>query len=231
MGDAKRRKADSRKLIYHHTSILRTNLLWMAGEILPENHGKKALHPQLGEIDASGTVTLRRKFEDFPPLVWLTTQITVPNCLKDIAIYFVPKDGGAPTRLDLAVDEAAAFSLRRVALGFHAVEIDAIPWQDHPGYHTTEGTELNETAHDVGDDPDDWFVCENAVDLMQILEFRHAKSLHDLKMLSQPSYLSDIKRMVTMCRQTPGVFIPPSWLTQEQAEKLSAKMELPIKEL
>jgi len=59
--------------VYHHTSTLRTNLLWMSGVIEVEGSGREPLHPQLGIIKTD--VLRRRAMQDFPPVAWLTSEV------------------------------------------------------------------------------------------------------------------------------------------------------------
>jgi hypothetical protein len=228
MGEAKRRRAEQDRLIYHHTSILRTNQLWMSGVILPEGEMPPALHPKLGEIRTNAN--LRREMRDFPPLVWLTKQIEVPNCLVEIGLVFADKTTGEKVGRSSAGRELSnAIALNRVALGFRIDEIPVLPWPDHPGYSTDEGRELNESARDIGDNPDDWWVSEEPLDLMTMAEIRVSASRLRPKLERNDMYLDEVKRMVTFCRETPGVFIPPSWLTPEQATQLAAKLGVPVR--
>jgi hypothetical protein len=52
--------------VYHHTSTLRTNLIWMSGVIEVEGKSKGVLHPQIGEIRTDAKV--RRALKDFLPV-------------------------------------------------------------------------------------------------------------------------------------------------------------------
>jgi len=71
MGEAKRRQTASIvRTVYHHTSTLRTNLIWMSGVIEVEGAGATPLHPQLGEFKHA--TSLRRGMHDFPPVAWFT---------------------------------------------------------------------------------------------------------------------------------------------------------------
>ncbi|MEG3089477.1 hypothetical protein [Sphingomonas sp. PB4P5] len=222
MGEAKQRRLDAVPTVYHHTSTLRTNLLWMSGVIEVEGKGGAALHPNFGKIELNAN--LRRRMNDFPPLAWFTTQVSVPNCILKAGIQFYDKTTGEPR--DLPVDPRLpnAVALQRVAIGFPIADIPVLPWKDHPGYATTEGVDLNESARDAGDSPDDWYVSDVPVDLLAASEFWAARSIMNPKMVRQPDYLPDLKRMVRACRDTPGVFIPPSWLTPAQAAALAKRM-------
>jgi hypothetical protein len=58
-----------------------------------------------------------------------------------------------------------------VALGFPLVGRGFVKWPEHPGCATAKGRELNATARAVGDDPDDWYVSEQPVDVLTLSEF------------------------------------------------------------
>jgi hypothetical protein len=216
MGQAKTRR-NSSPIVYHHTSVLRTNLIWMSGTIDVEGRSKGAVHPQLGEVSTNGA--LRRRMTDFPPLVWFTSSMERPKCLVSSEVVFADDRGNVKARV--SVDEAVSrgLSMTPVSLGFRAADIPVRPWPEHPGYRTAEGGELNETAADYGDDPKEWFVAEEPIDVMKIIEFRSEVSNGRLRrMVRQDWYLPDIKRMVTLCRTTPGVHIPPSWVGEHNIE-------------
>lgn len=55
MGEAKRRKMKEAELgpvVYHHTSTLRTNLLWMSGVIELEGQSRRpAFHPSWAKFE------------------------------------------------------------------------------------------------------------------------------------------------------------------------------------
>lgn len=224
MGEAKRRAQGTEGLVWHHTSILRTNQLWMSGYLLPEGEMKPVHHPQLGEVGTNAVY--RRPMKDFAPLVWFTSEVSVPQCLQKGSIVLVAKDG-THQQIDITPEIMNGMSLHRVALGFRPDGIGVQPWREHPGYATAEGRELNETARDAGDDPDAWFVSETKVDLLACCAFRQAKSLNDLKMVPRDAYVADMHRMVRMCREKPGVYIPPSWVSEKDARLLAARLGLP----
>lgn len=227
MGEAKQR-AHGPLLIYHHTSTLRTNELWMRGEILPEGQVPPATHPQLGEIHTNAF--FRRPMKDFPPVVWLTEEISVPRCLVQTALRFVRQDSGEEVgQVDIGEGLANAIALNRVSLGFHPADIRAVRWPDHPGYYTGEGQELNESAREVDDDPDRWWVSEQPVDLLQAVEVRISRSVSKPKMERSDQYLKEVRRMVELCRTEEGVYIPPSWLKPEQAARIAREVGLPIR--
>jgi hypothetical protein len=46
-----------------------------------------------------------------------------------------------------------------------------VPWPNYYGYASAEGQELNETARLTGDEPDDWHVSEQPVDVLKVSEF------------------------------------------------------------
>ncbi|MFL6846459.1 MAG: hypothetical protein ACJ8ER_16450 [Allosphingosinicella sp.] len=227
MGEAKRRRAEQAQLIYHHTSTLRTNQLWMAGVILPEGKMPAVLHPKLGEIQTDAF--LRRAMVDFPPVVWLTKRIDVPNCMLQTGLRFADKTSGADRgRADAGPDVSNAIALHRMALGFRIADVPVVPWPEHPGYLTGEGRELNDSAREVGDDPDEWWVSDQSIDLLAMAEIRVSSSIVRPKLERNEQYLGEVKRMVQQCRETEGVFIPPSWLKPDEARLLAAHMGVPV---
>jgi hypothetical protein len=129
------------------------------------------------------------------------------------------------------VGEAIAneIALNRVALGFPIDQIPVVPWPQYFGYATAEGQELNETAREAGDDPDEWYVAENPVDVMQVTEFWYSPSAANPKLRRSETYVRDIHRIVTLCRENKA-YIPPSWLEHEQATALAYRLGLPIAE-
>jgi hypothetical protein len=226
MGEAKRRKAIANPTVYHHTSTLRTNLIWMSGEIDVEGNQKKVLHPQLGVIGTDAS--LRRPMADFPAVAWFTRNLNIPKVLIVSKLYFEDKNTGAIKPMEVGTEIAHGMSLNRVALGFPLAEINVTPWPQYRGYATPEGRELNETARAAGDNPNDWYVSETPIDVMKVSEFWSSQSILNPKLKRSDSYISDIRRMVTMCRENEGVFIPPTWLTTAQATEISRRLGLPI---
>lgn len=226
MGEAKRRRELAVPTVYHHTSTLRTNLLWMSGVIEVEGQGRPALHPTLGEI--AQTANLRRAFDDFPPLAWFTTQINPPRCITEAAIIFTDKTTGEPRDIPLMPGAANAIALHRVAIGFPIASIDVVRWADHPGYATAEGRALNDSAREFRDNPDDWYVAERPVDLMLASEIWTARSVMKPKLERAEPYLREMKRMVDLCRTTEGAFIPPTWVKPEDVHRLAERMGLPV---
>lgn len=216
MGQAKLRKLSLAPTVYHHTSVLRTNEIWMSGVIAREGEGKPAMHPQLGEVSNS-PVTLRRPMQDFPALAWFTSRIEVPRCLSASVVAVTEKG----ERIALPEDVINALAMARLAIGFPAADIPVIPWSQHYGYHTAEGKQLNEDAREVGDNPDEWWVSEEPVDLLKSNEIWIAKSFKNTKLVRQENYLADVKRMVTLCRENPTVYIPPSWMRESEALALA----------
>ena len=226
MGEAKRRKEQAVPMVYHHTSTLRTNLIWMSGVIELEGRGLTPIHPKLGEIKMDAK--MRRGFTDFAPLAWFTTRVDVPQCIMGADTYAQDKTTGELKQLDLGKGVANAIALNRVALGFRLEDIPVIKWSDHPGYATAEGQELNASAAEVGDDPADWYVADEPVDVMTISEFWASRTIMEPKLRREPNYVSHIKRMVEMCRTQEGVFIPPTWMKPEEARKLATRLNLPV---
>ncbi len=226
MGQARLRRLAAVPTVYHHTSTLRTNLLWMSGVVQVEGKSEGAFHPQLGEIRTDALA--RRGLEDFPPVAWFTRRIDVPNCLLRGAFLVEDKDTGQRREISRSQDLSNAVALNRVALGFPVADIPVVPWPEHPGYGTGEGRELNGTAREAGDEPDDWFVSEVSVDLMKVSEFWHSPSMLQPRLKRVDRHVADIHRMVTMCRETPGAYIPPSWLKTGQAMELARSLGVPV---
>lgn len=228
MGEAKRRRealaADP--VVYHHTSTLRTNLMWMSGVITVEGDDTPVLHPKLGELKTD--TKMRREMTDFPPLAWFTTQISPPRCLTDAPLLGINKDTGAVITISSEPGSMNAVALNRIAIGFRLADVALIRWPDHPGYLTDEGRALNESAREFGDNPDDWYVSEAPVDLMQACEIWTAASIMKPKMRRAPEYLPQMKAMVKACRETEGVFIPPSWLPTDKAAAVVKRSGLPV---
>jgi len=230
MGQAKRkREADlmAAPVVYHHTSTLRTNLMWMSGVIELEGRGMPAIHPHLGEIR---TDTLRRRaMKDFPAVAWFTSEIDIPNCLRKVQILLVDQDTGKVRRdHSTGRDLGDALALNRVAIGFRLSENPGItPWPNHYGYATSEGKELNESAREVGDDPDKWFVSEQPVDLLKAIQFWGSNSVINPRLERHDSYVKDMHNMVRACRDRKGVYIPPTFLKPDEARLLAAMMSVP----
>jgi len=194
----------------------------MSGVIELEGNSKGAFHPQLGEIQTD--VKARRACEDFPPLAWFTSSIRIPRCLMDVDVKLTTK-AGQPLEVDVMGGRdkraiANGITLNRMALGFPLAESSILPWREHYGYGTPEGRELNDSAREAGDDPDVWFVSETPVDVLRASEVWISRSKYQPKLERNHAYLSDIHKMVTLCRETEGVYIPPAWLSPEQAAAL-----------
>lgn len=228
MGEAKIRRTNATPTVYHHTSTLRTNLIWMSGVIDVEGTVKKVLHPHLGELRTDPA--LRRSMTDFPAVAWFTRRIKIPNVLVKHALYLEDKVTGELRRMEADSAIAHGMSLNRIALGFPLADIALTPWPDYRGYSTPEGRELNETAREAGDNPSDWYVSETPIDVMKVSEFWSSRSVFKPKMERSDQYIADIKRMVTMCRDKKGVYIPPTWLRPEQAVELGRRLGLNVVE-
>lgn len=229
MGEAKRRREllAANPVVYHHTSTLRTNLLWMSGVIALEGDDTPVLHPKLGQLKTD--TKMRREMRDFPPLAWFTTQISPPRCLTDAPVFGIQPETGK--RIDLVTGAGAMnmIALNRVAIGFAVASIPVVPWTQHPGYQTPEGATLNDSARDFGDNPDDWYVSEEPIDLMLATEIWTAASIVRPKMERQPGYLGHMKAMVERCRSEQGVFIPPSWLPIDKAKAVASRMGVEVR--
>ena len=223
MGEARRRRDAEADIVWHHTSTLRTNQIWMSGQLRVEGQMDPVYHPELGELRTDAFQ--RRAMTDFPPVLWFTRRLEIPRVLVATAYLFVDKETGAQRgRIDLDADISNAITLHRLALGFRRSDIAVTPWPDHPGWSTPEGAELNETARDAGDDPRDWFVSETPVDVLAACDVRVSKRIFKPKLERIPSYLGEIKRMVRMCRETEGVFIPPAWVKPDQVAQIARRM-------
>jgi hypothetical protein len=222
MGQAKLRRANAVPVVYHHTSTLRTNLIWMAGVIEIEGKSGPVIHPQLGELRLDAN--LRRAMRDFPPLAWFTTRIEVPNCLLHSSLMLLDKSSGATREVARDPRLSNAIALNRVALGFPVAAISVVPWRDHSGYVTDEGKALNETAREAGDNPDEWYVSEAPVDVLAATEIWSSQSIMRPKLKRLDAYLPHVRRMVEMCRSRPGTFIPPTWLKIDQQRELARRL-------
>ena len=208
MGEAKRRQG---AVAFHHTSSLRTNLIWMSGVIDVEGKSAPVFHPKLGRLATSAVP--RRPMRDFPPLAWFTSKIEVPGVLRRISMASVSLETGEVLDMvDLSERESAAVALHRIALAFPTRLL--IRWPDYYGFATAEGRELNETAIEAGDDPQDWWVSETPVDVMAATGIWGPQRNSD-KLTRSDRYLAEVRSMVRMCRESEGVYIPPSWLKPE----------------
>lgn len=225
MGEAKRRREKPIATVYHHTSTLRTNLIWMSGVVDVEGKSQGVFHPKLGEIKTDALA--RRALQDFPPLAWFTTRLDVPHVIVGSTLRYIDKNTGEAKEITLAVEQANAMAMNRVALGFLISEIPVVPWPKHFGYATGEGRELNDTARQAGDDPDDWYVSDVPVDVLKISEFWVSGSVLNPKLKRVDEYINDIHRMVELSRSTPGVYIPPSWMKPEDARAMARQLGVP----
>ena len=79
----------------------------------------------------------------------------------------------------------------------------------------------------AGDNPDDWYISQTPVDVLQASEVWVSRSIIKPKIERFDEYLRDIRRMVTLCRERKA-YIPPSWLTPEQGEALPRKAGLSV---
>ena len=222
MGQAKLRRANAVPVVYHHTSTLRTNLIWMAGVIEIEGKSDPVFHPDLGELTLDAN--LRRAMHDCPPLAWFTTRIEVPNCLLHSSLMLLDKSSGVTREVARDPRLSNAIALNRIALGFPVAAISVVPWRDHSGYVTDEGKALNETAREAGDNPDEWYVSEAPVDVLAATEIWSSPSIMRPKLKRLDAYLPHVRRMVEMCRSRPGTFIPPTWLKIDQQRELARRL-------
>jgi hypothetical protein len=227
MGEAKRKRKSAGPTVYHHTSSLRTNLIWMSGVIQVEGTSERPLHPQLGEIKTDALA--RRPLNEFPAVAWFTTRIDIPKCLVLSTLSLIDQETDEKETIGIGRAMANAIALNRVALGFRVADIPVVPWPDYYGYTTAEGQELNASARAAGDDPDEWYISETPVDVLRISEFWFSKSVQEPKLTRYDRYIEDIHRMVTFCRENKRARIPPSWLEPEQVEALARRRGLKIK--
>lgn len=121
-----------------------------------------------------------------------------------------------------------ALALNRIAIGFRTSENpDIIPWPSHPGFTTPEGEELNQSARELGDDPTKWLVSEKPIDLLKSMQFWSSPSVANPRLQRRDEYLKDMHNMVNMCRTRQGIYIPPTWLKEDQAKALARSLGVP----
>jgi hypothetical protein len=222
MGEAKRRRQNGTRTVYHHTSILRTNLIWMSGVIEVEGNSKGVFHPYLGEIKTEAQA--RRELKDFPPVAWFTTNTRIPNCLTPSVCLAM--DGTTGERQEIKLDHgmANALALNRVALGFSSADIPVVPWPAYRGYATREGQQLNDWARLVGDDPDEWYVSEIPVDVLRISEVWFSRSVLKPKLTRCDHHIAGIRWMVTHCRENEDAYIAPAWFSPEPTQTVNPRL-------
>jgi hypothetical protein len=214
MGEAKRRRMRSNQLVYHHTSTLRTNLIWMSGYLQTEDQCRPPLHPTLGLLQQNPLY--RRKMVDFPPLVWFTSHREVPGCLRNMTLRV------GDTIEHHQGDVTDFIALHRIALGFSKTHF--VRWPEYFGYATAEGRELNESAREYGDNPDDWYISEVPVDVSHAEEVLISPTKYNQKLKRSDKYLSAVRNMVALCRAHPNSFIPPSWMDPEDAKSAASEV-------
>jgi hypothetical protein len=244
MGEAKRRReaaADTDPgTIYHHSSILMTNRIWMDGVLKPDGPGTDIIeHPKLeAGIKLGAREKLRRACQDFPPLVWFTTRILIPKCMMDGELVVQFQDGPPSegvlrevfSELETAMQNISTadcmnFQMwNRIALGFPIADTPITRWRDYHGYDTLEGRSVNESAIEAGDNPDDWYVSETPVDVMKATEVWTSRSIMTPKLERSPQYLAQVHRMVALCRAIPNTYIPPTWLDPDDAKRMMGKV-------
>lgn len=214
-------------VVYHHTSTLRTNLIWMSGVIEVEGAGEKPFHPHLGVVGQEPR--FRRALKDFPPLAWFTTRVEIPKCLIEMKLLFQSKETGELVgELPMPDGASDALSLTRMAIEFKIKDIPVVPWPDYYGYNMSEGEELNATARECGDNPNHWYVSEQPIDVGLLSSVWTPRKGNRHRLERNDRYLPDVKRMVALCRAQPGVFIPPSWMSDKQAHALAALVGVPV---
>jgi hypothetical protein len=196
----------------------------MSGQINLEGQSPPVYHPRLGEL---GTDALKRRaMSDFPPLAWFTTRIEVPNCLRRTSIFYIDKYTGEQKKQEGDRDMSDVIALNRLALGFPLGNLPFTRWADYPGYSTAEGRDLNESAIEAGDDPLNWYVSEQPIDVLQAVEVWSSRKIINPKLERWDWYLKDVHHMVKGCRESK-MYIPPAWLTPAEAKALSNRIGLP----
>jgi hypothetical protein len=112
----------------------------------------------------------------------------------------------------------------RVALGFPIADIPVTRWRDYHGHDTPEGRSVNESAIEAGDDPADWYVSEQDIDVLKATEVWTSRSIMTPKLELSPQYLAQVHRMVALCRAIPNTYIPPTWLDPDDAKRMMRKI-------
>jgi hypothetical protein len=103
-------------------------------------------------------------------------------------------------------------------------------WPNYFGYSTAEGRGLNEVAREAGDNPDDWYIAERPVDVLQATEFWAARDRSRPTRLQRAGhYIAEIHRMVKLCREFPTASVAPSWIKSPQ--ELESLIGRPIERL
>jgi len=208
--------------IYHYTSALYTNQIWMAGYLMLPGLRDVTYHPIFGDIPAVDCSAFGHL-----PLIWFTTNRNIPRCLRSYMLMR-PNDGSPALSVRAPALVVDAFCYMRIALGFHAKEIGAVPWPEHPSYDTDEGRGFAETAREVGDNPDEWYVAERPVDILKATTARLPKKVMGTELIPNDGYLREVKAMVAFSQEFPGkLYIPPSLMPRELAEQLTARLGLP----
>lgn len=225
MGQTKLRQATAPQVVYHHTSTLHTNLIWMSGAVEVEGYSEPVLHPHLGTLQSD--LRFRRACRDFPAVAWFTADLNVPKCLIQTSLFFSRPGASDAIEIEIAAPVANAISLRQMALGFKLADIPVTPWPEHRGYATSEGRTLNDTARAAGDNPDLWFVSEHRVSLDHMIEIRVARSTQNLKMERRDDYLEKLRPMLEFLKREKA-YVPPAWLSIEDARLLADRLGLPL---
>lgn len=189
-------------------------------------------HPKLGAI------SVRKRTPpspDFPHLVWFTSRTAILRCrsearLSDMLGLSCPRSDNCfrfcrlagclqralESRNWSASDVSNLFHWRRIALGFPLSDVAVVRWRDHRGYYTDYGRHLTVSAVAAGDDPDDWFVSEQPVDVMRLTEYWASPSPWKPRLERIRGYVPEVRKMVSMCRaaRTAGeeICIPPPWM-------------------
>jgi hypothetical protein len=186
----------------------------MSGVIQVEGKSEGAFHPQLGKVITDAT--RRRALRDFPPVAWFTTRVDVPKVLIAHEMIFVDNvTGEERQRLPIGSEISNGYALNRVALSFPIASIRVVRWPEYYGYSTPEGWELNESARDKGDNPDDWYLSESPVDVLQISEFWFSRSILKRAEISRATKLASGTLYPILFRLERAGWLESRWEAEE----------------
>lgn len=224
MSESRRRREEADPIVRHYTSHLWTAQIWTDGRIRVEGDRPDPMHPEL-DLTAFHDPRHARPIRDFGPVAWLTTQPGVPPTCRILTMPV--QQGRLPGRHILGPPYSDAVSLKRISLGFRASAIGAVRWSAHPGYNTEEGRDLTKRAIDLGDDPAQWWVCDQDVEVEKIIECRQAESIENPRMQPFDEYIVGIKRLVGMAK-IPNSWIAPTWMPLDVAREAAKNAGIKI---
>ncbi len=198
-------------LVYHHTNILFSHLIWNSGVIdIESEHDQMVAHPILESFGLGG-VTHRRMAKDFPRLAWFTSNKSIPRCLENVSLL----------NTDISVEHGTAIKLNRIAIEFAlATAPEIVPWKAYYGYDTPEGQKLNRDAIAEGDDPDEWYISETPVSAFKMTKILIAPNWIK-PVLNGEMDVEAVKFNIRNARSL-GAELPPDWKMpswQKQYEK------------